>query len=179
MTMPFSYVEAPTLIGGWPILPNFSTPGDAALIPRVLRSRAAILGVQKETAGGFDVKGLSFWVEVDGNGTRQITFAAGAGVLDLAGVVAGINLSTQAWIGKDIAKKDGAFLKLESPIVGASSYLRVFSDYATSPNNCLHNLGLFAETTSHGGELESSSQYDPDRQIIYPGQLIMAEGETV
>jgi hypothetical protein len=179
MTMPFSYVEAPQLIGGWPILPNFSTPGDVALVPRVLRNRATILGVQKETASGFAVRAQSFYVEVDSY-SLLVTFSAGVDPLDLDDVVDEINVLSNADpnIGADIARRDGGFLRLESPTVGSGSTLKLSTD-SVSSGEPLYTLGLYPETESRGGELASSEQYDPSRQVVYPGQLIMAEGEDL
>jgi hypothetical protein len=179
MTMPFSYVEAPRLIGGWPVLPAFSTPSEASVVPRVIRTRAALLGVQQDKGAGFDVRAKTFYMNVDAVDDILITFSSGAGTLSLAQVVTEINAITMAGpLGANVAKQDNGFLKLESPTTGEGSYLEVLPD-TTSDNDSLSKLGLFGYTESYAGEIESPSQFDPDRQRVYPGQLLLSESESL
>jgi hypothetical protein len=81
-------------------------------------------------------------------------------------------------VGATVAFNDNGFLKLQSPTVGGSSYLKVMSDPLSGAGNVLKNLGLFAETEAFAGDFVSAQPVDPDRQVATPNQMTMAEGES-
>jgi hypothetical protein len=171
MTQPYGHVDAPTLMGSWPIIPSF-TGGAASVRPRTLLSRAAILGARREDSVGFDVAGKGFLLFIDGV-QYNIGFT-GSGNLTLDEVVSQIN----AIIAPDpeVAFRDNGFLRLESSTIGENSSLRLETD--ANPEIFLE-LGLFAGVESRAGDISPSFSIDPDRQVAYHGQLSMMEGEDL
>jgi len=175
MTQPFSYVDAPTLIGSWPILPTVEG-GTPTIQPKTLLTQATILSIKREEGLGYDIVGRTFFLDVD---ATQVSISfAGVGSISLDNVIAQINVLTQAAVGADVAFRDNGFLRLTSPTVGEGSTLRIHTNPASSPTDVFFKLGLFSETTSAGGDLQPIGQIDPDRQVNLPGQLSIAEGET-
>jgi len=169
MSAPFKFVDAPSFMGSWPILPDTAGLPDPVFLPRTMVQRAAILGVVQETASGFDVGGLTFKLDVDGV-EKTISFAAG-GPYTLDEVITQVNVDA----GLTVATRDNGFLRLESATETESGSLRVKTD--TSPD-VLFALGLFAGTESHVGTLVPSRTIDPARQTVLPDQFTIPEGET-
>lgn len=170
------HADVGRIIGSWPVLRSLG--GTPTLLPNTLDRQATILGVVRETTAGYDVSGRTLIFHVDGNSPFPVTFTY-TGNLPLAEVVDQINTVSQALIGDDIAFKDNGFLRLKSPTIGDDSYLRLEVDPSSTPTDVFLNLGLFAESEAFGGDITQAQHVDPDRQVSYPGQLSMAEGENL
>lgn len=171
MGQPFGHVDAPTLMGSWPIIPTFGG-GFASVRPRTLLSRATILGARREDAGGFDVSGKGFLLFVDGV-QYNIGFT-GSGNLTLDDVISQINAVITP--DPEVAFRDNGFLRLESSTSGENSSLLLETD--ANPE-IFWELGLFSGVESRGGDISPSTSIDPDRQVAYHGQLSMMEGEDL
>jgi hypothetical protein len=176
MALPFKHVDAPTLVGSWPINPLVSG-GTPSFLPNTLLSQATILGVVKETSTGYDVISKSFFLDVDGT-QLNMTFS-GSGTLTLQEVIDQMNVISQAGISEDVAFRDNGFLRLTSPTAGDGSTIQVRTDPASSPTDVLFELGLFAETYVEAGDTAPAGSIDPDRQVALPGQLTWAHGENL
>jgi len=170
MAVPFAHLDAPTLIGSFPVVPAFSG-GTPTILPRVLKSSASILGARREPTAGYDVSGKSLFLSVDG--VQYPVSFVGGGNLTLDDVVTQINTA----VGTDVAFKDNRFLRILSPTTGETSSLELATDPASSPTDVFFELGLFSGTISVGGEPEQAQHVDPDRQIASPGQLSQSQGE--
>jgi hypothetical protein len=166
------HVDAPTLIGSWPIIPSVVS-GTPTVLPQTMRAQATILGILREPSAGFDVAARSFVLNVDGT-DYPVGFVYGS-PLPLSVVISQINTA----VGAVVAYDDNRFLRLQSPTTGDSSYLKVESDPASSPTDVLKNLGLFAEVEARAGDLTSAAHIDPDRQVATPGQMTVSEGENL
>jgi len=171
MTQPFAHMDAPTLIGSWPMVQDIFT-GTAGVLPNSLIWRARIIGVTRETASGYDVTGRTFDLNVDGT-TYPIPFT-GTAPLTLQEVIDQIN----AAVGFTVAYDDNKFLRLQSPTVGENSYLEITTDLASNPTDVMYNLGLFPGSKSRGGDIDSARHIDPDRQLAFPNQMSWLEGES-
>jgi len=165
------HANAGSFIGSWPILPSV-VAGQPVLLPRTIRENATILGIQRETAAGYDLDGRSFLLNVDST-PHTISFSY-ASTLPLSEVISQINSGA----GVTVAYNDNGFLKLQSPTAGDTSYLKIETDPSSSPTDVLLNLGLFPETEAYAGDLTQAQHVDPDRQVATPGQMAMAEGES-
>lgn len=173
MSSSFRHIDAARFMGSWPVLQDSST-----ILPRTLNTSARILGVVRETSSGYDVDGRSFYVVVDSDPAFSVTFSSLI-ALTLDDVITQINADSQANISADIAFRDNGFLLLKSPTSGTGSYLRVYTDPASTPTDVFEKLGLFSETESWGGDIASATHSDPDRQVAMPGQMSVMEGEPL
>lgn len=178
MPSSFAHVDAPTLVGSWPILPALSGGGMASVRPGTLLPRALILGFRREEAIGYDVGSLSFKLTVDGS-PFTVSFSAG-GPYTLDEVIGFIN-SPITGVSAVVASRDNGFLRLESTTVGIGSSLLLETDVAssTSPVDVFSELGLFSGTESVSGDLVTAAHVDPGRQVALPGQLSMMTGEDL
>jgi len=178
MTAPFRYMDAPTLLGSWPILPSFSgyVP---AVVPRVLLTRASVLGSRREDSSGFDIDGKVIDIYVDAHSVVSVTFSSAA-PMTLDEVIARVNAVVGASpVGADIAFRDNGFLRLESPTAGENSYLRVATNTASGPQDVFYELGILSGSESFGGDIASTPIADPGRQVTQHGQMSMAHGEDI
>jgi hypothetical protein len=171
MSMPVSFLDAPTLMGSWPnTLGNL--PG---ILPKTVLNKARIFGMKKETDAGFDVAGKAFYLYRDALPAIQITFGVGSPNLTLNQVITAINTATTPTV---VAYRDNGFLKLESQTSGYGSYLKVEHDPLPGNSSVLSNLGLFSGIESSAGDLSSPVTLDNARQVVAPHQLSFCEGES-
>lgn len=174
MAAPLQHVDVGRLMGSWPILPAVGPGGQSTLLPRVVQAAARIIGMRQETSAGYNVQGKQFylWVDVSDVPTQFGVSFTGASNLSLDTVIDQINAAVSPQPA--VAFRDNGFLRLESPNGGENSYLRLQTDVDAE---VFFELGLFAETVAHGGDLVPAATIDPDRQVAMPGQLSWMEGE--
>lgn len=164
-----------TFAGSWPVIPSVNAGGTPTILPRTLNNKAVILGVKREDATGYDVRGRSLRLYVDSEVSYStISFPAGSGNMTLDEVISTIN-----GVVAGVAKRDNSFLRIESTTSGVGSYLRLATDPSSSPTDVFFNLGIFSETVSRGGEVSQALNIDPERQISLPGQKTLSEGEDI
>ena len=172
MTANLGYVDAPTLMGSWPMASTGAlgpSSGDFTLFPRSFIAQATILAGRQDPASGFDVNGTSFDLDVDGS-TYPVSFASGP--LSLDSVVSEINSD----VGSAVAFNDNGFLRLKSPTVGDGSSLSVSVD--SSGPGVLAELGLLSGAESYAGDILQAQHVDPNRAIATHGQIAPNYGET-
>jgi hypothetical protein len=170
MTAALGYLSAPALTGTWPMTATgLAGPSGSefTIFPRSLTTQATMLGARRQPAGGFDVAGKSFTLDVDAS-TYTVGFAVGP--LSIDALVTEIN--TQATI--TVAYNSNGFLILKSPTMGDGSYLRV---RPVSDLTILPELGLFSFQEARNGDIVQAQHVDPMRQIAAPGQLALNYGE--
>jgi len=168
MPAPLKYADLSTLLGSWPTIPEFIS-GIASVDPRAIDSEATILGVSRKDS--YDVGGkeivIAYGLSGGGGGSQAVVFSAGPRTLDE--VITDINTA----IGQTFATNDNGFLRITNTINGA--YLRL--DPSSNPE-AYYELGLFVGTEAVVGQLTQTQHFDPDRQVAFPGQLSLGDGEN-
>jgi hypothetical protein len=159
------------MIGSWLYQPALSGV-TAGLKPGLVKYQASVLGLVRE-GSGYDIAGRSFDLKIDGT-TYSIPFV-GSGLLSLATVISTINTA----VGSTVAKNENGFLRIESPTVGESSFVGIYTDPASSPKDVLYKLGLFSGMESRGGEPTEAPMVDWYKQRIPYRQLAWSEGESI
>lgn len=172
MPAPFGYRDLSEIAGSWPIIPTSAIFGSPSVIPGTVDTAATILGIARETSAGYTVNGRSFNLYVDGALT-VISFIA-ADPHTLQDVVDRIN----TLVTSTVAFRDNGYLLLRSDTAGEGSSLRLETDASSSPTDVFAELGLFSETEAFAGDLIQAPHADPKKQVVLPGQLTMAQGES-
>ncbi len=160
----------PDLVGSWPIS---QIGGSPFILPNTVETNATILGTVREPSAGYDVDGASFLLWVDGV-MHTVSFAYGA-KLPLSEVVSQINSA----VGASVASDDNGFLRLKSTTAGEGSSLRLQFNIGSTIADVLYRLGFFPETVAYSGDITQAQHVDPDRQVAQPGQMLLAEGESL
>lgn len=173
MPAPFQHSGLSTFMGSWPVVPSY-IGGTPTFDPRAIEEHAVILGVKRETSAGFNVAGKTMYLWVDGllvTFRKTINFNSYSDPYTLDQVISEINADAV----KTVAFNDNGFLRLQSENTGETGYLKLgtFND-----PDVFHELGLFTGTEVYGGQLKQAKHFDPDRQVAFPGQAAIGDGEN-
>lgn len=179
MPAPIDHLDTASLMGSWPVIPEFVT-GTPVFDSRVIDRKATILGVKKETSAGYNVDTKSLYIWVDGT-QHQVSFSGTDPftldeVIDVFNNVGGSKGSISPAPSGDIAFRDNGFLRLVSPSSVGGGSLRLQTD--TDPDLFVE-LGLFSETEAFDGQIKQTQHFDPDRQVALPRQMSMGDGEDL
>jgi hypothetical protein len=174
MPAPFRHSGLSTFMGSWPVIPSY-IGGTPTFDPRAIEEYAVILGVKRETSAGYNVAGKTMYLWVDGQLVtfrKTINFDSYSDPYTLDQVITEINADAVA----TVAYNDNGFLRLQSPSSGEAGYLKLGT---YNDPDVFHELGLFAETEAWGGQLKQVKHFDPDRQVAFPGQAAIGDGENL